>query len=107
MDQNQRNMLRQLPSMDEVLSLPEISIFEKTLGRKAVKSVVADVIGDVRKSILVEETGSVSLENIQPKSREDLQNIPARAWTGLSMPRAWLSTRTSDVPASPLKLLKP
>ncbi|MGC9371718.1 MAG: L-seryl-tRNA(Sec) selenium transferase [Thermovirgaceae bacterium] len=65
MDQNKRNILRQLPAMDEVLALPEISIFEKTLGRKAVKSVVADVIGDVRKSILVGETGSVSLENIQ------------------------------------------
>jgi L-seryl-tRNA(Ser) seleniumtransferase len=72
MDQNQRNMLRQLPAMDEVLSLREISIFEKTLGRKAVKSVVSEVIGDVRKSILVGKTCSVSLETIQAEIKERL-----------------------------------
>jgi len=65
MDQNQRNMLRQLPAVDEILSLREISIFEKNLGRKAVKSVVADVIDNVRKSILVGEICSVSVENIE------------------------------------------
>ncbi|MFP4481343.1 MAG: L-seryl-tRNA(Sec) selenium transferase [Thermovirgaceae bacterium] len=65
MDQNRRNMLRQLPAMDELLSLCEISFFEKTLGRKAVKAVVSNVIGEVRKSIRVGDTDSVSLENIR------------------------------------------
>ncbi len=72
MDRNQRSILRQLPAMDEVLSLREISTYEKNLGRKAVKSVVSDVIGDVRKSILVGEIGSVSLEKIQTEIKRRL-----------------------------------
>jgi L-seryl-tRNA(Ser) seleniumtransferase len=64
MDQNRRNLLRELPAMDEILAQQDISPFEEKLGRKAVKSIVADVIGEVRKSILDGRTDSVSVERL-------------------------------------------
>ena len=79
MNQIQRERLRQLPAMDEVLSLQSISCYESRLGRKSVKSVVSDVIGEFRKSILEGNTSPVSLENIHSEIEKRLRRHSRRS----------------------------
>jgi len=79
MNQIQRESLRQLPAMDELLSLQGISCYETRLGRKSVKSVVSDVIGEYRKSILEGNTSPISLENIQSEIEKRLRKHSRRS----------------------------
>jgi len=79
MNQIQRESLRQLPAMDELLSLQGISCYETRLGRKSVKSVVSDVIGEYRKSILEGNASPISLENIQSEIEKRLRKHSRRS----------------------------
>ncbi|AER66872.1 L-seryl-tRNA(Sec) selenium transferase [Thermovirga lienii DSM 17291] len=45
-------LLREIPSMDELLARSWVAPYEEKLGRNTVKSVFADVIGEYRKEIL-------------------------------------------------------
>lgn len=52
MNERIRELLRQIPPMDTLLSEPWVSKYEKDLGRSTVKAVFTDIIGEIRKSAL-------------------------------------------------------
>ena len=53
MDDRIRELLRQIPSMESLLSEPWVLDFETVLGRPAVKGIFSDIIGELRKSIIL------------------------------------------------------
>ena len=68
-----RELLRTLPPMDELLSRPWVPAIENLLGRNAVKSVFADVIGEIRKEIRQGRPVSVDPEAIEKEARHRLE----------------------------------
>lgn len=60
-----RDLLRDLPSMDELLLKPWTSEFQSILGRDAVKSIFADVIGEKRKEIIQGNSSSIDLKDLE------------------------------------------
>ncbi|MCX7828612.1 MAG: L-seryl-tRNA(Sec) selenium transferase [Thermanaerothrix sp.] len=56
--------MRQIPSMSELLSLPWVPSMEEALGRNAVKSVFAEVIGEFREMIREGKISSIDGESI-------------------------------------------
>ncbi|MEA3507413.1 MAG: L-seryl-tRNA(Sec) selenium transferase [Synergistota bacterium] len=72
-------LLRALPSMDELLLLEWVSPIEKRLGREAVKSVFADVIGETRKSLREGDVQEVDVEQIARIARSRLKKMLDRS----------------------------
>ncbi|MDO9508767.1 MAG: L-seryl-tRNA(Sec) selenium transferase [Thermovirgaceae bacterium] len=60
-----RDLLRDLPSMDELLQRPWTLEFQSILGRDAVKSIFADVIGELRNEIIQGRSSSIEIENLE------------------------------------------
>lgn len=60
-----RDLLRDLPSMDELLQRPWTLEFQSILGRDAVKSIFADVIGERRKEIIQGSLSSIDVEALE------------------------------------------
>ncbi len=63
--------MRQIPSMDEILSADWVPQMEARMGRDAVKSIIAEVIGYTRQKIRHGEIDTFSLEGLL-KEAEDL-----------------------------------
>lgn len=62
-----RYLLRDLPSMDELLQKPWTLEFQSILGRDAVRSTFADVIGEMRKDIIQGVSSSIGAEALEPE----------------------------------------
>lgn len=69
-----RNLLRQIPSMDELLSRPWVEEMEVLLGREAVKSVFADVIGEVRRRLRTGDEEEIDVEEIEGETCRRLRS---------------------------------
>ncbi len=67
-----RSMLRDLPSMDELLQKPWTSRYQVVLGREAVRSTFADVIGEVRRDLLKGLIQSIDPTLIESETRSRL-----------------------------------
>ncbi len=65
MQEEIRELLRDLPSMDELLQKPWTHKFQKIIGRDAVKSTFADVIGERRKEIIQGTSSSIDVEVLE------------------------------------------
>lgn len=68
-----RELLRSLPPMDELLARPWVPAVENVLGRDAVKSAFADVIGELRQEIRQGRTIAVDTEAIDTEARSRLE----------------------------------
>ncbi|EHM10152.1 seryl-tRNA(Sec) selenium transferase [Thermanaerovibrio velox DSM 12556] len=64
--------MRQIPSMSDLLNLPWVPPMEELLGRSAVKSVFAEVIGEFREMIRTGKISSVDGESIVREARARL-----------------------------------
>ena len=51
-----QNAMRNIPSMDKMLSMPWIGRYEAEIGRGSVKSVISGVLDDQRAKILKDPT---------------------------------------------------
>lgn len=67
-----RTLLRSLPSMDVLLAQPWVPTFERSLGRDAVKSAFADVIGELRRDIRKGSSVDVNVASIEVEARHRL-----------------------------------
>lgn len=67
------NLLRQIPPMDELLSRPWVSEIEPLLGREAMKSVFADVIGELRMDLREGKSVDIDVRRIEEEARKRLQ----------------------------------
>lgn len=65
--------------MDELLAQQRIFRYESVLGRKSVKAVISDVMGDLRKSILEGALEPVSFENISREIEKRLEKHSKRS----------------------------
>jgi L-seryl-tRNA(Ser) seleniumtransferase len=83
MDDRIRELLRQIPSMESLLSEPWVLDFETVLGRPAVKGIFSDIIGELRKSIIqgmepgidVEWIRSEALKRVSSHSKRSLRSV--------------------------------
>jgi L-seryl-tRNA(Ser) seleniumtransferase len=64
LDASRRALLRQIPSMDEILGEDWVPPAEEALGREAVKSIIAEVIGYARQKIRQGELETLSVESL-------------------------------------------
>ncbi len=74
MNERVRELLRQIPPMDTLLSEPWVSRYEKDLGRPAVKAVFSDIIGEIRKSALEGNEPSADRGRIALEARKRLES---------------------------------
>lgn len=74
MNERVRELLRQIPPMDTLLSEPWVSRYEKDLGRPAVKAVFTDIIGEIRKSALEGKELSADRTRIALEARKRLES---------------------------------
>lgn len=62
-----QNAMRNIPSMDKILSMPWIGKYEAEIGRDSVKSVISGVLDDQREKIFKDpdvafDTGKIAAE---------------------------------------------
>ena len=79
MDEKVRELLRQIPSMEVLLSDPSILPYESQVGRPAVKGVLSDIIGEIRKSLLQGATLSLDADRIRQEAAERLSRYASRS----------------------------
>ena len=72
MNERIRNLLRQIPSMDELLGLPWVPQAEARLGREAVKDTFAEVLGEWRLAFREGTREELDLEALQEEARSRL-----------------------------------
>lgn len=72
-------LLRLIPSMDELLSNPWVAEYEKFLNRNAVKSVFAEVIGEVRRDLRLGKITMVDPLVIEQEARKRLERRSRRS----------------------------
>ena len=72
MNERIRNLLRQIPSMDELLGLPWVPQVEARLGREAVKDTFAEVLGEWRLAFREGTREELDLEALQEEARSRL-----------------------------------
>jgi len=70
LDTSRRALLRQIPSMDEILSADWVPEVEARIGRDAVKSSIAEVIGYTRQKIRHGEIDAVSVEALLKEAKD-------------------------------------
>lgn len=74
-----RDLLRDLPSMDELLQKPWTLEFQTILGRDAVKSTFADVIGERRKEIIQGAASSIDAEELESEVLRRLKRYAGKS----------------------------
>lgn len=67
-----QNLLRKIPPMDELLSRPWVNEVEELLGRRALKSVFADVIGELRLALREGTCEAIDVAAIEQEARARL-----------------------------------
>lgn len=70
LDTTRRALLRQIPSMDELLSADWVPQMEACMGRDAVKNTIAEVIGYIRQKIRYGDIDTFSLETLLEEARD-------------------------------------
>lgn len=73
MNERIRELLRQIPSMETLLSETWVATFEEKLGRVAVKGVFADIIGEIRKSLIEKGECGLDVDSIRQEARKRLR----------------------------------
>jgi L-seryl-tRNA(Ser) seleniumtransferase len=73
MQESIRDLLRDLPSMDELLQKVWVKPFQSKLGRDAVKSTFADVIGETRSGIIKGKASSLNIAHIEAEVMSRLE----------------------------------
>jgi L-seryl-tRNA(Ser) seleniumtransferase len=79
MDERIRELLRQIPSMEILLSEQWVVPHEREIGRPAVKGIFSDIIGEIRKSILEGGTPSIDVNLIRQEARKRLSRRSGRS----------------------------
>jgi L-seryl-tRNA(Ser) seleniumtransferase len=79
MEERIRELLRQIPSMEVLLSEPWVVPLEQEMGRPAVKGIFSDVIGEIRKSIVEGATPSIDVDLIRQEARKRLSRFSGRS----------------------------
>ena len=74
-----RNLLRQLPSMDELLALPWVSEMEERLGRDAVKGTFSEVVGEWRQAFREGTREALDRESLTEEARARLETRSRRS----------------------------
>lgn len=75
MNEKIRELLRQIPSMEVLLSEAWVARFEEKLGRRAVKGVFAEIIGEIRKSLLDGDSVSADVVHIRNAAQSRLSKV--------------------------------
>ncbi len=68
-----RNLLRELPRMDDLLALPWTGEYERVLGRAAVRNAFAEAIGEVRSALREGSAASCDPGAIAERARRELE----------------------------------
>ena len=101
-------LLRQLPKIDQLLTLPEILDLQVTYSRTLVTEAIRSIVSDIRAQILrgdadlkfpeVSEYAELALERIQVKTRPPLRNVinATGTVTHTNLGRALLSPSACD-----------
>jgi L-seryl-tRNA(Ser) seleniumtransferase len=79
MNEGIRGLLRQIPSMEILLSEPWVAAYEEKLGRPAVKGIFSDIIGEIRKSLLEGSTPKVDVDWICNEAKDRLSRHSSRS----------------------------
>ncbi|WP_352426046.1 L-seryl-tRNA(Sec) selenium transferase [Aminomonas paucivorans] len=74
-----RNLLRQLPSMDELLALPWVPEMEERLGRDAVKGTFSEVVGEWRQAFREGTREALDRESLTEEARARLETRSRRS----------------------------
>jgi L-seryl-tRNA(Ser) seleniumtransferase len=74
-----RRLLRELPRMDELLDRDWVPLFEARLGRRAVRSVFSEVIGELRDALRHGEAAEVDLDSLLREARGRLTRHSRRS----------------------------
>ena len=74
-----RSLLRDLPSMDELLQKRWTGRFQEILGREAVRSTFADVIGEVRRDLIKGRINSIDPGHIESEARSRLEKYSRKS----------------------------
>ncbi|MFA0889035.1 MAG: L-seryl-tRNA(Sec) selenium transferase [Synergistales bacterium] len=75
MDERIRELLRRIPSMEVLLSESWIARYEEKVGRRAVKGVFSDIIGEIRKSLLKGNPVSTDIDHIRTLAGDRLSKV--------------------------------
>jgi len=75
-----RDMLRDIPSMDELLLRSWTFEFQSKLGRDAVKSTFADVIGEARKAIIQGSLSSFEVDRLESEVLIRLRHYASKSF---------------------------
>ncbi|MDR9770561.1 L-seryl-tRNA(Sec) selenium transferase [Acetomicrobium sp.] len=73
MSEDVSRYLRNIPSMDKILSLEWVQDYYPMIGRKAVKSLIESVLEDFRASMLSGETKEVDIERLMSDVKKTLE----------------------------------
>jgi L-seryl-tRNA(Ser) seleniumtransferase len=79
MNEGIKELLRQIPSMEILLSEPWVAAFEEKVGRPAVKGIFSDIIGEIRKSLLEGSTPAVDIDRICIEAKTRLSRHSSRS----------------------------
>ncbi|HBG14018.1 MAG TPA: L-seryl-tRNA(Sec) selenium transferase [Synergistaceae bacterium] len=74
-----RSILRDLPSMDELLQKPWTDRFQEVFGREAVRSTFADVIGEVRSDLIKGRISSIDPGHIESEAMSRLEKYSRKS----------------------------
>ncbi|MDT8285385.1 MAG: L-seryl-tRNA(Sec) selenium transferase, partial [Thermovirgaceae bacterium] len=80
MQNNVRDMLRDIPSMDELLLRSWTFEFQSKLGRDAVKATFADVIGETRKAMIQGSLSSFEVEKLESEVLIRLRHYASKSF---------------------------
>ncbi|MDD4160032.1 MAG: L-seryl-tRNA(Sec) selenium transferase [Synergistaceae bacterium] len=69
-----QNVMRNIPSMDKMLSMPWIGKYEAEIGRDSVKSVISEVLDDQRKKILKDPDTAFDTEKVAAEAEKRLKD---------------------------------
>lgn len=69
MDARLQQIMRQIPSMDRLLSLPWVAEYEKRIGRETIKSLISDLLARQREKIIKDPDTAFDAETIAEDAR--------------------------------------
>ncbi|MEG3065214.1 hypothetical protein [Acetomicrobium sp.] len=79
MSEDVSRYLRNIPSMDKILSLEWVQDYYPMIGRKAVKSLIESMLEDFRASMLSGEAKEVDIERLMSDVKKTLEKSSKKA----------------------------
>lgn len=79
MNEGIKGLLRQIPSMEILLSQPWVASYEEKVGRPAVKGIFSDIIGEIRKSLLEGSRPTIDIDWICQEAKDRLSRHSSRS----------------------------